>query len=212
VNGDASAQMAWREVLGKSTGNAKRTTAKEVRPRALARLSKDANPLVLEEVKETRGLGLVGRIGREVVALGRVELFDELGVQHSAPPSHDKSIAGLGLGAKFLGWMLLADQPPEARVAIAGLRQLGLEGQSLLTGDRVAVARRVADLLRLQSVRAGALPAQKMSYVLDEINSGYRPMVAGDGMNDSLALKVGAVGIAMGAQGSDVALASADLV
>jgi Zn2+/Cd2+-exporting ATPase len=181
--------------------------------RALALLSRDANPMVIEEVKETRGLGLVGRIGQEVVALGRVELFDELGIQHSAPPGHDGPIAGLALGSKFLGWMLLADQPrPEARAAIADLRQLGLERQSLLTGDRVAVARRVADVLGLQSVRAEALPAQKMSYVLDEINSGYRPLVVGDGINDSLALKVGAVGIAMGAQGSDVALASADLV
>jgi P-type E1-E2 ATPase len=109
--------------------------------------------------------------------------------------------------------MLLADEPrPEARAAIADLRELGLRRQLLLTGDRAPVARRIADFLGLSNVRAEALPAQKMTCVLDEIAAGYRPMVVGDGINDSLALKVGAIGVAMGARGSDVALASADLV
>jgi Zn2+/Cd2+-exporting ATPase len=181
--------------------------------RALATASKEANPSSVEEVNERRGLGVVGRIGQEPVALGRIELFDELGIKYSALPNHDGPIAGLSLGSRFLGWMLLADEPrSEARAAIADLRQLGLQRQSLLTGDRLSVARRIADFLELRSVRAEVLPAQKMSYVLDEISSGYRPMVVGDGINDSLALKVGAVGVAMGAQGSDVALASADLV
>ena len=181
--------------------------------RAVAMLARNAKPLVLDDVKETRGLGVVGRLGQEAVALGRVELFDELGVEHSEPPNHDGPIAGLSLGSRFLGWILLADEPrPEAREAIADLRELGLQRQSLLTGDRVAVAHRIAEILGLKSVRAEALPAQKMAYVLDEISTGYRPLVVGDGINDSLALKVGAVGIAMGAQGSDVALASADLV
>jgi P-type E1-E2 ATPase len=46
---------------------------------------------------------------------------------------------------------------------------------------------------------------------MQEIKSGRRPMVVGDGINDSLALRAGAVGVAMGSQGADVALASADL-
>ena len=37
-------------------------------------------------------------------------------------------------------------------------------------------------------------------------------MVVGDGINDSLALKAGAIGVAMGGHGADAALASADLV
>jgi P-type E1-E2 ATPase len=64
----------------------------------------------------------------------------------------------------------------------------------------------------IADVQAGALPEQKMRRVLAEAAAGYRPMVVGDGINDSLALKAGAVGVAMGAQGTDVALASADLV
>jgi len=180
--------------------------------RALAPLAEPGRQ-PLEEIKEQRGLGVVGRAGPEIVGLGRVELFKELGVAISAPPDHDGPIVGVSRGDKFLGWMLLADEPrPEARAAVDELRELGLRRQVLLTGDRAPVAHRIADFLGLPNVRAEALPAQKMTYVLDEIKSGYRPMVVGDGINDSLALKVGAVGIAMGARGTDVALASADLV
>ena len=50
-----------------------------------------------------------------------------------------------------------------------------------------------------------------MDRVRLEIKHGFRPMVVGDGINDSLALRAGAVGVAMGAQGAAVALASADL-
>jgi Cd2+/Zn2+-exporting ATPase len=181
--------------------------------RALALLAHGRDVVAVDEIRETKGFGVVGQVHGEVVALGRAELFDELGIAHSAPPAHDGPVAGLSRGRKFLGWTLLADEPrPEAREAIADLRRLGLMRQSLLTGDRPAAARRIAEVLGLPGVRAEALPAQKMAYVIDEISQGYRPLVVGDGINDSLALKVGAVGIAMGAQGTDVALASADLV
>jgi len=80
-----------------------------------------------------------------------------------------------------------------------------------LTGDRTAVANQVATEVGIDEVFAEMLPEQKMDRVMDEIKRGHRPMVVGDGINDSLALRAGAVGVAMGAQGANVALASADL-
>ncbi len=181
--------------------------------RALAALVPEEKQLAVDEVKETRGFGVVGRIGGEIIALGRVELFQELGIRSSPVPDHDGPIAGVSRGAQFLGWVLLADEKrPEAREAVNDLRDLGLQRQLLITGDRTSVARRIAESLGIAEVRAEALPAQKMAYVLDEVRAGYRPLVVGDGINDALALKAGAVGVAMGAQGTDVALASADLV
>lgn len=181
--------------------------------RALAPLMPEATRDKIDDIRETRGLGVVGSIAGETVALGRQELFRELGIESSSPPDHDGPIAGVARGSRFLGWVLLADEPrPEARAAIDDLRNLGLRRQILITGDRAAVARRIADLLGLAEIRAEALPAQKMDYVLGEIAAGFRPLVVGDGINDSLALKAGAVGVAMGVQGTDVALASADLV
>ncbi len=181
--------------------------------RALATLVPETRRIPVEDIKETRGFGVTGRIGGEFAALGRVELFQELGIEYSPPPDHDGPIAGIARGTKFLGWALLADEPrPEAKQAVEDLWYLGLKRQLLITGDRASVARRIGDHLGVTEIRAEALPAQKMDYVLNEIATGYRPLVVGDGINDSLALKAGAVGVAMGAQGTDVALASADLV
>jgi heavy metal translocating P-type ATPase len=164
-------------------------------------------------VQEMGGFGMVGRLGADQVGFGRPDLFGQLGVAAPPVPEHGGPIAGVSRGGTFLGWLLFADEPrPEAQAALAELRQIGLTRQTLLTGDRAAVARQVAATLQIGTVIAEALPADKMRHVLAEVNAGQKPLVVGDGINDSLALKAGAVGIAMGAQGTDVALASADLV
>jgi heavy metal translocating P-type ATPase len=181
--------------------------------RALTHQVAESERLPVSEAKETRGLGIVGIIDGQRVALGRAQLFTEIGMAAPPVPDHTGPIAGLSQGDVFLGWLLLADEVrPEAKEAVEELRDLGLKRQLVVTGDRAPEARRVAAALAMSEVRPEALPAQKMEFVLDEIKHGYRPMVVGDGINDALALKVGAVGVAMGAQGTDVALASADLV
>jgi P-type E1-E2 ATPase len=146
--------------------------------------------------------------------LGRGALFESLGIAVQAPPAtHDGPVAGVSHGDTFLGWVLLADQVrPEAEMALGELRSLGLGRQIMVTGDRRAEAERVAERMGITEVRPEALPHEKMHFVLEEAKAGYRTMVVGDGINDALALKAGAVGVAMGAQGTDVALASADLV
>jgi heavy metal translocating P-type ATPase len=174
--------------------------------------SRDDRPNVLD-AREIGGFGLTGSVDGDPVAFGRPDLFARLAIATSPAPAHDGPIAGVSRGGRFLGWMLFADQPrPEAAAALADLRCLGLGRQMLLTGDRAPVARRIAEQLGITDITAEALPEQKMRRVLREIEGGYLPMVVGDGINDSLALKAGAIGVAMGAQGTDVALASADLV
>ncbi len=181
--------------------------------RALAALVAPADRLPLETIHELRGIGITAEDGGRRVALGRPELFATLGIAVPPPPDHDGPIAGVARDGRFLGWLRLADEPrPESRAALDDLRRLGLGRQLLLTGDRRPVAERVAARLGIDAVCAEALPEQKMQRVLDEMRQGFRPLVVGDGINDSLALKVGAVGVAMGAKGTDVALASADLV
>jgi Zn2+/Cd2+-exporting ATPase len=181
--------------------------------RALAHVAPDEARLPLTDIREERGLGMRAHDGVAQVAMGRAALLESLGARPDPAPMHDGPVVGLCRDGCFLGWLLLADPPrPEARTALESLRGLGLGRQVLLTGDRAVVARRVGEALGIGEICAEALPEQKMERVLGELRQGYRPMVVGDGINDSLALKAGAVGVAMGAQGTDVALASADLV
>lgn len=180
--------------------------------RALARLI-DGDALPLTDLRERSGLGITAQTPMGVAALGRPELFAQLSIAAPTAPAHDGPIAGLAVDGRFLGWLLLADSlRPEAPSALAELRQLGLDRQLLLTGDRASVAQALAQEVGIADVQAQALPEDKLARVLREIDSGFRPLVVGDGINDSLALKAGVVGVAMGQGGADIALASADIV
>ncbi|KJZ47762.1 MULTISPECIES: cation-translocating P-type ATPase [Pseudomonas] len=181
--------------------------------RALAGLVTQEHFLLLSDIHERQGLGVVAMTEQGEAALGRPELFAQLGISTTEVPDHDGPIAGLALNGEFLAWLLLADSvKPEAQFALGELRDLGLGRQLLLTGDRHSVAQTLARDVGISDVEAQALPEDKLNRVLKEIDSGFRPMVVGDGINDSLALKAGVVGVAMGAGGADIALASADIV
>ena len=181
--------------------------------RALATLVGKDHLLPLDDIRERQGLGVVAQTARGEAALGRPELFAQLGIATSPVPDHDGPIAGLAVNGHFLAWLLLADSlKPEARQALSELRELGLGRQLLLTGDRQSVADSLGHEVGISDIHAQALPEDKLNRVMSEIKKGFRPMVVGDGINDSLALKAGVVGVAMGAGGADIALASADIV
>jgi Cd2+/Zn2+-exporting ATPase len=113
----------------------------------------------------------------------------------------------------WMGLIALADQVrPEAKVVITGLKQAGIRQIAMLTGDNPRVAHTLAHELGIDRVYAGLLPEDKVR-ILTEIQDEIGPMaMVGDGVNDAPALASAAVGIAMGAAGTDVALETADVV
>jgi P-type E1-E2 ATPase len=125
----------------------------------------------------------------------------------------DGTCAGLALDGRLLAWFAFADTlRPEARTALDELRALGISREALLTGDRANVAHSLAREMGIKTVIAQALPHDKLDYVLREIDAGHHPLVVGDGLNDVLAIKAGSISVAMGERGSDIAVASADVV
>ncbi len=100
---------------------------------------------------------------------------------------------------------------PEAAAVIRALKGMGIRRTAMLTGDRAAVAERVARAAGVDEFRAELLPAQKVE-VIEELLLRYGTVaMVGDGVNDAPALARASVGIAMGAVGSDIALETADV-
>ncbi len=129
----------------------------------------------------------------------------------NAPYPQSATLVGVSIDGRFAGTIALAD-PVKATTpeAIGELHRLGLR-VVMVTGDREATARKVAQQLGLDDVHAGVTPARKQELVREHRGRGERVIFAGDGINDAPALAAADVGIAMGT-GTDVAMHSAGLV
>ncbi|MGW8645393.1 heavy metal translocating P-type ATPase [Micromonospora chalcea] len=104
---------------------------------------------------------------------------------------------------------------PEARAAVAELRDLGVRKIVMITGDARPVAEAVAADLGFRpgvdEVFAEVLPADKDKAVAELRGRGLTVAMVGDGVNDAPALARADVGLAIGA-GTDVAIESAGVV
>lgn len=126
--------------------------------------------------------------------------------------STDRACYSLFRGRKYLGRLVLRDQPrSEARDALDAMRALGIGRLVLLTGDGAAVAREVGEALGMDDVVAEVLPAQKLDVVRAEQSAGHTVMMVGDGVNDAPALGGADIGVAIGAELNEVALGGADV-
>jgi P-type E1-E2 ATPase len=98
---------------------------------------------------------------------------------------------------------------PEAGTVVRDLRRLGLEAV-MLTGDNQGTARAIGDAAGIVEIHADLLPTEKSAMVA-ELQQRAPVAMVGDGINDAPALATAEVGIAMGAQGTDVAIEAADV-
>ena len=111
----------------------------------------------------------------------------------------------LAVDGKVVGVLGIED-PLKAgvREAIADLHALGVKHVVMLTGDSERTAERIAREAGVDEFKAELLPEDKYAYVERTKSEGRHVAMVGDGVNDSPALGLADVGLAMGG-GSDIA-------
>ena len=100
---------------------------------------------------------------------------------------------------------------PGVSEAIADLHALGVKHVVMLTGDSERTAERIAREAGVDEFKAELLPEDKYAYVERIKSEGRHVAMVGDGVNDSPALGLADVGLAMGG-GSDIAKEVADII
>lgn len=166
-------------------------------------------------VEEVAGRGIRAEVDGRIVCVGNSKMMDDLGVEW-----HDCHLAGtivhVAVDGKYAGHIVISDVvKKDSAEAVRGLKRLGVERTVMLTGDREAVGKEVAEKLGLDEYHAGLLPADKVAQVerlITEKPAGKVLAFVGDGINDAPVLKRADVGIAMGGLGSDAAIEAADVV
>ena len=173
----------------------------------------------LTEIRTLPGLGMVGENEGALVAIGNIELMEEVGVnisedvleQISQAATKGVTVVLVSHGLKLLGWIEARDRIRESTErAVRKAKQAGYE-IIMLTGDRKEAAETVAKEVGIENVVAGVKPDQKAAHVRELQEQGRNVAMIGDGINDAAALSAANVGIAMGA-GSDIAIDAADFV
>ncbi len=174
-----------------------------------------ADEAEITDYAEFAGGGVRARVRGHDVLAGNAAFLVEEGI--NCPPQTDTdTMVYVALDGRFLGVITIADEvKKDSRRTIRRLKKLGVKKCVMLTGDNAPAAERIAASLKLDEWHANLLPRQKLA-IVEELMQEKGPretlLFVGDGMNDAPVLARADVGAAMGALGSDAAIAAADVV
>ncbi|MDR1340926.1 MAG: heavy metal translocating P-type ATPase, partial [Prevotellaceae bacterium] len=180
---------------------------------AITRYFDGMSPDLPDGFESLTGEGLKGTFGGRVYYAGNRNLLLKNGI--SVDEQLEEQAEKLSRQSKTTVWfadernaiavIAIADKVKEtSKAAVAQLQSANMEVY-MLTGDNEASAGVMAANLGIRNYRSEILPEQKALFVKQLQSEGKIVAMVGDGINDSAALAVADLSIAMG-KGSDIAI------
>lgn len=182
---------------------------------AIRQAARDQNITFLEsqDFVADPGKGVRARIGETVVEVGSWRIMEDNPLPEVTIEleKQGKTLLFVRTNQELAGILTTSDTlRPETPAALAELKRLGVRKIELLTGDNERTAAAIAGQLGID-YRANLLPEDKIRIVKEYQEQKHIVVMVGYGVNDAPALAQANVGIAMGANGTDVAIEAAHI-
>jgi Zn2+/Cd2+-exporting ATPase len=179
--------------------------------KALVLATKSNSDLQIQNIVETAGVGIRGEIKGdtvEIVSLNEVSLSESLlSVSQQYPMAVVLKVNSQPVAIYFLDDEVKTDSAETIR----RLKEWNIK-PVMVSGDREASAKRVAQQLGIDEFHSQLLPHQKLAVGERLKKENHKFAFVGDGVNDAAIITLSDCGIAMGGLGSDLTIEAADVV
>ena len=175
----------------------------------LEQKEEDFSALDLSDIKTIQAKGLAATYKGKKLVGGNASFMKDFGLD--CTETTDNTLFYFAIDGMLSAKFELSDTIREgAKEAIANIRSLGIK-VVMLTGDHEESARKVAKAVGIDHIYAKLLPQEKAEMIDTFHKEGHIVVMAGDGINDTIALAKSDIAIAMG-NGADVAISVSDVV
>ena len=170
---------------------------------------KDVKEVELDDIKNIPAKGIEAKFDGKKIVGGNSSLMQKEGVLITHQT--DSTVFYFAIDKELVAIYELEDEIKEDSYnVIEKFKKDGLE-VVMLTGDHENSAKKVAKKVAIEKFYHSLLPLQKADIVKSYQQSGKKVIMAGDGINDSVALSLAEVSVAMGS-GAGIALEVSDVI
>jgi len=169
----------------------------------------DIDTIPLNDIHSIDAKGLTATHNGHVFLGGNVDLLKEKAIEVHVVSKN--ILFFFSVDNQIIAYFELNDTIREGAIhTIASIKKMGIE-VVMLTGDHEESAQNVASQVGIDKIYSKLLPQDKSNIIDSYHTQGHITLMVGDGINDTIALALSDISIAMG-NGADIAIDISDVV